>query len=221
MAQRRKKDKQGNLTMITAVIAVLALIGIGVYSGISSIAGGEEEDAYSEATLEGQPILGKEDAPVTLVEFVDFKCPACKDFHTGIFPQIKKDFIDQGKAKMVFINFPVVAPDSTTAAIATEAVYRQDPSAVWKYYEALFEQQPAEFSIPLLVDIAKKELPEIDAKKLEQDLKKEAYGSDVSNDKLLGQNLGVQSTPTLLVNGKPVEAFDYQAIKAAIDEALK
>ncbi len=225
MAQRRKKNKQGNLTMITGVIAVLLLIGIGLYSAFSSIGGGssnnETKAAYSEISLEGQPVYGQEDAPVTIVEFVDFKCPSCKEFHEGIFPQLKKDFIDKGKAKMVLVNFPVLAEDSTTAAMAGEAVFNQDKEAVWKYYEALFDSQPREFTSEFLVELAEKELPEIDAKKLEQELKENTYASAVSDDQIIGRKLEIHSTPTILVNGKEVEAFNYPAIKAAIEEELK
>lgn len=225
MAQKRKKNNQGNLIMITGVIAVLVLIGIGLYSAFSSIGGGssnnETKAAYSEISFENQPVYGKEDAPVTIVEFVDFKCPSCKEFHKGIFPQLKKDFIDKGKAKLILVNFPVIeGEDSPRAAMAGEAVFNQNKEAVWKYYEALFDNQDKEFTSEFLVELAKKELPDIDAKKLEQELKENTYASAVSDDQIIGRKLEVQSTPTILINGKEVEFFNYPAIQAAIEEEL-
>src|SRR5262249_35111030 len=55
-------------------------------------------------------VVGKEDAPVTIVEYADLTCPACAAFHKTVLPQIKEKYLDTGKAKLVFREFPTNTP---------------------------------------------------------------------------------------------------------------
>ncbi len=89
-------------------IAVLIVIGTIVYSIINDKKEkGNEMFAYST-----QQALGKEDAPVKVVEFGDFKCPACRTWDATVFPRLKEDYINKGKVQFYFINFPFIGKDS-------------------------------------------------------------------------------------------------------------
>jgi protein-disulfide isomerase len=93
-------------------------------------------------SIEGEPVLGNPDAPVTLVEISDFQCPYCGKFARETFPQIKKEYIDAGKVKAVFKNFPL--PAHTYAQKAAEAgECANEQGKFWEYQEKLFANQNA------------------------------------------------------------------------------
>ena len=63
-----------------------------------------------------QQSLGKDDAPVKVVEFGDFKCPACRTWDVTVLPRLKEEYIDKGKVQLYFINFPFIGKDSDLGA---------------------------------------------------------------------------------------------------------
>lgn len=94
-------------------IAVLIVIGTIVYSIINDKKDkGNEMFAYST-----QQSLGKDDAPVKVVEFGDFKCPACRTWDVTVLPRLKEEYIDKGKVQLYFINFPFIGKDSDLGAV--------------------------------------------------------------------------------------------------------
>jgi protein-disulfide isomerase len=177
---------------------------------------------------EKQPAMGANDAPVKIVEFADFKCPACQEFNQTILPQLKRDFIDQGTVQFYFINDPIISPDadSRTAAMAGEAVYRLDPQEFWKFYDAVYAHQGDErtrwATSDYLVQIAKESHLHLDFNKLKKDIDDNAFAQAVKDDEAIADQLGVNSTPTIFINGKEVsetDTFDYEAIRNAILKA--
>src|SRR5437868_2511913 len=60
----------------------------------------------AKVSLDDDPILGDKNAPVTLVEFSDYECPFCKRHYDQTYPELKKNYIDTGKVKLVFRDFP-------------------------------------------------------------------------------------------------------------------
>lgn len=102
----------------------------------------QEQNAGKEVSIENQPTIGAPDAPVTIVEFGDYKCPGCAGWSESIYPKLKKDYIDTGKVKFAFINVLFHGPESLLASLASESVYNQDPEAFWDFHDALFAAQP-------------------------------------------------------------------------------
>lgn len=228
-----KSNRMQNLTLATLIVVFL---GLGVFALVNNLMGGDkgkEEEAGQEATVDEkvfvydqQPVFGNEEAPVKIVEFGDYKCPSCKKFGEEIYPQLKKDYLDNDKAGFYFINNQFLGEDSVTAGIAGEAVYAQDPDAFWKFHEAVYAKQGPQSQAwatkEFLVKLAKKEVPGIDHKKLEQAIDKETYRDQVEQDQAIAHQSGVQSVPALYINGKPVpNSFDYDEIKKMIEEELK
>ena len=74
---------------------------------------------------EGQPFLGEESAPVAIVEFGDYKCPACKAFDESLFPLIEQEFVETGQAKFYFMNYSFINNDSHRSAQFAETVYQE------------------------------------------------------------------------------------------------
>jgi len=95
------------------------------------------------------PILGKNSAPVTIVEFSDFQCPFCRSFFMNTYPKLKKDYIDSGKARLLFRHFPIPAthPNAPKAHEASECANEQ--GKFWEYHDLLFREQQIWSTLPL------------------------------------------------------------------------
>lgn len=81
-----------------------------------------------EGSVDDDPVIGNKDAPVTIIDFSDFECPFCKRHFTDTYPQLKKEYIDTGKVKVVYrdmIAVPSHDPASTTEAIAANCAREQ------------------------------------------------------------------------------------------------
>jgi protein-disulfide isomerase len=221
--QEEKQRKMRNLMILT--VALIILIAGAV---MLDLKGSKSSNPSDKFQLENQPVMGKADAPITLVEFGDFKCPVCKQFATNVLPKLKADYIDTGKAKLYFINDSFIGPDSTTAAMALESVYHQKPDAAWPYIEEIYRNQQDEkiqWATPeKLVDIARKANIGVDYDKLLSDLKANKYKSESSSDNAIAQKSGVTGTPTVFVNGQEISlqtSLTYDELKSNLDSVLK
>ena len=90
----------------------------------------------------GSPVLGNSDAPITLVEFGDYQCHFCNVFFQEIRPAIFDNYIKTGKVKMIFKDFTIIGPDSTTAAHAAHCA--SDQQKFWEYHDILYENWAGE-----------------------------------------------------------------------------
>lgn len=173
--------------------------------------------------LSGQPVMGAEDTPVTVVEFGDYRCPFCKQFDTQVFPRLKEDYIDTGEIRFAFINLAFLGPGSAQAAAAGECVRQQDEDAFWDFHHALYERQGPEserwVSTDLLVQLGSQH-DAVDQNTLRACIENEATRSAVTSDRALAETRGVTSTPTVFVNGKKLQGWRYATVSAAIEEAL-
>jgi protein-disulfide isomerase len=228
MSAKKKKTSIFDMQTLT-ILTVLLFVGLGIFAIFQS-GTAEKKDSEKPASLNSvdyskQPAIGNANAPVKLVEFGDFKCPACKAFHDMIWPVIKKEYIDTGKVQMVFVNYQFIGEDSVTAGIAGESVYKQNPDAFWKFYDAVYANQGPEnkkWATPeYLVGLIQKHIPEVNAAKVEQDLKNKTYEQEVLSDNKVAQQSGVDAVPAVFVNGKKVNGLDLAELKKAIDEELK
>lgn len=179
-------------------------------------------------STDGQPTLGDVDAPVSVVEFGDYKCPSCKQWGETIYPKLKRDYIDTGDVSFSYINVLFHGQESILASLASESVYKQDPDAFWDFHKALYDAQPASqqhdeawVTVERLTQIAE-ETTSVDMAKLEDDLSENSSVLEqVSlDDKLVKEN-GVQFTPSIMINGVMLEdPFDYEAIERLIKKDL-
>lgn len=142
------------------------------------------------------PVLGSLKAPLALVEFSEFQCPFCRRFHDETFPKLKEAYIDTGKLRYVFRDFPLVAmhPHAKPAAIAAHCAGRQD--AYWGMHDALFANQQR-LGPELYEELARSlhlDLPAFQACTKAPEAEKE-----VTADLTEGTSLGVQGTPHFFV----------------------
>lgn len=232
--EEKKKKEQRMQRLMLWTVGILGLAFI-VFFFINAAPDSPDEQADAPVVdqtvfkLDEQPALGSKDAPVTIVEMADFKCPACQNFDKNIIPKLKADFIDTGKAQLHFVNYPIISPnaDSRTAALAGEAVFKQNPDAFWDFYEAVYANQQDErkqwATADTLVGIAKDANLDLDFDKLKQDIEDETYEDNVDSDISIVRQVHANQTPTLFVNGKMLTGnavFDYGILSQEIRDAL-
>jgi protein-disulfide isomerase len=217
------------------LVAVIGLVSVGL-----ARAGAKKDDINSLPTLmeakgsvqltvgdfklEKQPYIGDPNAPVKVIEFYDFKCPACAMWENESYADVKKEYIDTGKVQLYAINFPFLGPDSIEAALVVESVYKQNPSKYWELKNLIYRNQGKESDIwateSYLMNLAKENIEGLDLKQLKRDLKKKTYLFDVKEDFKISAANGVYGTPTFIVNGVKVEGGNEQ-LKEAVNKQLQ
>ncbi len=94
------------------------------------------------STAMGSPILGNLDAPVTIVEFGDYQCHQCYNWFHNTKPLIKDNYIESGKANLIFVDLAFLGRDSPKAAQATYCA--EDQGMYWQYHEILYNNQESQ-----------------------------------------------------------------------------
>lgn len=221
-----EKQKQKTRILIISTVALVVIIFVGLFmlaskDSSSSTAGSGTTFNFNYSEL---PRLGKEDAPVKIVEFGDFKCPACAQFSNVMKPQIVQDYVNQDKAALYFVNMAFIGPDSETASLAALSVYHQNSDAFWTFYDAIYANQGDEnkewATADFLVSLAQKEKLPIDFDLLRKDIENRTYESELQSDIQIAKDAGVTSTPTVFVNGvKMDENFNMKAFDAQVKAA--
>lgn len=218
----RSKQRQKNIRTLMYVTGGVILAAIIL---LYAFAPKPDPAEFDYASL---PTIGSPDAKVKIVEFGDYKCPACQQFSQDVKPELMKEYIDKGIVSLSFMNYHFIAPDSLTAALAAQAVYHQSNDAFWKYYDALYKNQPPESELwatpDYLVKLAQDEKLDIDYDKLRSDIENQTYLDEVKDHMSKIKPLGITGTPTLFVNGTKVGGSDtlyYEPVKAAVEKALK
>ncbi|MGZ6270837.1 MAG: DsbA family protein [Candidatus Limnocylindrales bacterium] len=174
----------------------------------------------SPPALANDRTLGDPNAPVTIDVWSDFQCPNCETYTTQVEPKIVDAYVSTGKAKIVYHDLIVIGPESIDAATAARCAGEQ--GQFWAYHDYLFANQGAEnsgaFSRDRLVAIAD-EL-KLDQAAFTKCLDDGTARSQVEAEDAAGKAKGIDSTPTITVNGTAVAAWDYPTLAAAVDAAL-
>lgn len=173
-----------------------------------------------EVSVDDDAIKGDVNAPVTIVEFSDFECPFCGRYVQDTYPSIVEEYIDTGKVRYVFRDFPLnFHANAQKASEAAECAGEQ--GMYWEMHDVLFENQNA-LGIASLKTYAD-ELG-LDTDDFDECLDSGAMADEVLQDMADGQAYGVSGTPAFFINGKlisgaqPFSAFEVE-IEAALAEA--
>ncbi|WP_080844119.1 DsbA family protein [Cytobacillus gottheilii] len=223
-----QNKKSSNTFVIVLTLLVFASIAVFVVLSSNNQKENEPGTEFSQQpSLEEQPRLGEEDAPVKVVEFGDFKCPACKAWGESIYPQLVDDYVESGQVEFGYINVLFHGQESTLGSAAAEAVLQLEPESYWDFHKKLFAEQPANdhdtvwLTMDKIHEVAA-ETTNITAEDLEAEMQTEAVMEEVNKDNSLVQEYEIQLTPTIMVNEVMIEdPFDYEKIKSVIDEALE
>jgi len=188
----------------------------------------------SDIDLSTKPALyiGDPAAPVTLVEYGDFKCPACGAFHQNAGAQLRDEYVEQGLVNIEFRNFPVIGPDSQRAARGSYCAHYQ--GAFSEYHDRVYEymwdtyystgdfssEHEDILSIKLLSEIMKDDVNDVDefSECIDTTQANESIATDVS----LAQGNKIAGTPSFVANGQRVTGpSNYNTFKTLLDIQLQ
>ncbi len=165
--------------------------------------------------------LGDEAAPVTIIEYSSLACPHCATFHSQTLPQIKKAYIDTGKARLIYRDYPLGTPAMAAALIARCV----DPSRYFGFLDVLYRSQATWAGSAKPLDDLRQmsRFAGLSDADFDACLENKALLQGVQGSALQAQKeAAINSTPTIFVNGrKIVGAQGFKAFKTVIDEELE
>jgi protein-disulfide isomerase len=148
-------------------------------------------------------VLGKADAPITIFEFFSYTCPHCADFAKETFPKVKTEWIDTGKAKLIYRDYPLDRNALKAAMVARCAPAERYPA----FFETLFQQQMSwamtndpQQGLRRIAILGGVSGDQFDKCYNDEELSKSIVAAEFEAQK----SYGVESTPTFFINGKKV-----------------
>lgn len=205
---------------LVAIIAVVALIMINAARNDSDsralvIPTPSTIDVPTEGRTKGDP-----DAPVTVVAWGDYQCPACGVFARESEDQLVSEYVASGRVFLEYREFAFLGTESTNAAKASVCADEQD--RFWDYHRILYHNQDGEgrgaFSRSRLNEMAR--AVGLDQNQFDSCMSNSATDTAVQEMFNEGRAAGVDSTPSFIINGTKVSGANYGPIRAAIEEAL-
>ncbi len=163
------------------------------------------------------PSFGTPGAPVTLVVFSDFECPFCRTEAKELRENLPKEFPND--VRVYYKEFPLttIHPWAMKSAIAGRCVFRANPEAFWDYHDWIFDKQteitPVNVTSKILDWAGTKGL---DTLQLTRCMETSATEPEVRKNIAEGLSLGVDRTPTMFLNGRPLEGMQWEQLKARI-----
>jgi protein-disulfide isomerase len=210
-----------------AIAAAVALVLVAVFLRNDS---SPPATATVVVDLSGIPqldrVLGAPDAKVTLIEYADPQCPACRAYTETIFPTVVADYVRPGKIDTEFRGFPFIGEDSVKGYRFLLAAGVQNK--LWNLQEAMYRHQGGENSGWVTDDLIRElasQIPGLDVEKLFADANRPAIVQEADSAGAAAQAAGIQGTPTLLIKiddqtPYAIMVADAAQMRAALDDAL-
>ena len=211
--------KLRNIITLSAVVLLFNLILTGTLSATSKTKN-TKSNLFPIDYIIADRILGNAGAKITIIEYASMTCPHCAEFHTGTFQTLKTEYIETGKVKFIYRDYPL-----DRLALAAAMMARCAPKE--RYYpilEIIFRTQE---------NWAKQADP---AKALAQigllsGISENTYNACVANKKIYegvmkirsdgGEKFNIQSTPTIIINGKPIKGqLTAETLRLILDSEL-
>lgn len=232
-AKDHKKASESGLRSFYMILAAVVVVGLGalgysVFGGSSATVDPVPIDDLmndSQALLDAADgmVKGDPNAPVTVIEFGDFQCPACGVFAMQVKPYLDLEYIQTGKVKFVFYDFPLTGVHQNAFIASRAARCAGDQGRYWDYHDRLFSTRD-EWALdnnPVDKYVGYAEALGMDAGAFEACVESDRHAEAVTASREIGSRMGVSATPTILVDGEPVADFrQYNLIKSMIEEAL-
>jgi protein-disulfide isomerase len=207
------------VTLIRLALAASALM-------LAACEAPREPEPYTTVSIApflGQPVLGKPDAPVELVEYASTTCGHCAAFHAQVLPQLKEKYIDTGKVRLAWVVMPTPpAPVSIAGAAiarcAGEARFFDVIDDLFAHQDEIVESARNPWRL-------QKQLRDVGAR---HGLSADQVGTCIDDKAIAALTLQgakdapafITGTPTFLIGGEKVEAPDLEGLTAALDAAL-
>ena len=224
VVKSRKPESKRNFYLMLAGAAVL---GIAL---IYWLAMRPKESAVAPAMVEGVPaaesrgyVRGSPSAPVEIVEFADFQCPACENYATITEPDVMSRIVDQGLARYVFYDFPLqMHPNAWPASHA--AACADDQGKFWEMHDRIFREQPnwaPERNPKGSFERYAREIG-LDVEQWETCYDERRHARRIAANVAEGERRGVGSTPTFFIGNRKLSGVqNYDQIRAWVDSATR
>lgn len=219
--EKRRRERQRKRLITTAAIAGAALVvaALLIYPSLRPIGEIVTITPRAHPMAEGAA-MGDPNAPVTLEEFSDFQCPACRSWYQTVEPLIIENYVASGQVRFVYRNFPFIGPESFQAANASMCAAEQ--GRFWDYHDMLFANQTGEnigaFTTRRLTAFAETLGLDVDA--FNECLRSNRYQEEINQDLARGRNAGVRGTPTIMLNGRIMQSSSYEFLQQQIEALL-
>lgn len=181
------------------------------------------EPTRAKLNMEGSQMLGSKDAPVTMVEFTDYQCPFCQRFHTTVFNELKKNYIDTGKVRFYSRDLPLdtMHPNAIRAAMAARCAAEQ--GQFWKLRDIMGANPDKLDMTSIMADAASLKM---DTTAFKSCVESDKYKSAIQNDVLEAMKIGADGTPTFVIGKSTANGVDGEVLVGAqpyvaFDQKLK
>jgi len=206
-----KRKKRARVNRILTILAILVVVGL-----IATFFILNGQRTLPTRTIVDGLTAGDPNAPIKVVEYADFQCVACENAFIDLEPELVRKYINTGKVFFTYEPFSFLGPESFRAA---EAAYcAADQNKFWEYHDLLFENWAGENQGAFRDSNLFKFAAKID---FDQTMFKECFDSGKYVQKVLdkreeGAALGINRTPTYLVNGQDVPANQLLDVLASL-----
>jgi len=215
--------------MIIGIIVLVIAIGVAAtaINPDSIKADPLKSTKLSLDTRSGSPVLGDASSPVTIVEFGDYQCPFCKRWNENTKPAIEKNLIETGKASLIYVDFPIIGPDSMTIHVGSYCAAEQ--GLYWEYHNFVYANQGHENdgwarskNLKLLVS----GIDGLNTDSFNECLDSKKYEQRINDNKKIASDAGARSTPTFIIISQDgsaemiTGAQPYGTFKVLVDEML-
>lgn len=216
-----------SMKLFYGVLAVIVLVGVGAIWKARGGGGGAiaatpvSAAAIAAASDFGGYVMGSDSAPVEIVEYADFQCPACSRFALVTGPDVKRRIVDQGLARWRFRDFPLSQHQNAVPAHHAAACAGEQ-GKFWPMHDQLFfyqnewafdrrpERRFEDYAEAVAVDIGR----------YRECMQEGRYLAQIEASRQQGVNVGVPSTPTFIIGGRMIPgALAYDSIKAFVERA--
>lgn len=197
--QKNKDTGNGSfwkgVALSLSVVVVLGILYMAIYIPLSNSddSNGDNELQKVSVSIGDDPVIGDEDAPITLVKFTDFKCPFCKKWYEDTYPQLKEKYVDTGQMKVVYKDNPVdrLHPEAKQAHSVANCVYEKHGNeAYFDYVDSIYSNQEVSFT--------KSNLRNITDYDVSSCIDKE-YSEEINEDIQEGSSAGLRGTPYFVI----------------------
>lgn len=187
--------------------------------------------AGGASAASGDVVLGKADAPITIIEYASTMCPHCSEFHEDIFPQLKANYVDTGKAKFIFREFATEPREFAYAGFLMARCVGTTPEKYHEMLGVLFQQQMAIFQAAQ-VNQGRQKLLEIAGAAGMSEAQFNACVTDPAGIERIRtveqgaiSQFKISGTPTIIIDGEVIPntiaaPYTYESLAARLDAKL-
>lgn len=224
---RQTIDSWGGFTVIGAIAAAVVIGALLIFvNRPGSSANDAAYEPHERDAAQAGAVLGDPNAPVRIIQYIDFQCPHCRTFWETIEPVLVEEYVETGDASIELRNYAFLGAESTRAAAA--AMCAADQNRMWDYHDVLFLRQGRQNSgvfsdanLERYAGTIADSFSDFDEAAWQACFDADTYILAVQDDNRVATNSGISSTPTLIVNGQAIPGVQsIEAYRGAIDAAL-